>query len=459
MHRDVLFLFELLHGREFPLAAFHAIEGQQGGHRGRSCRADQADRFANCCSCGQDVINDGDSPFKRRADQAATFAVILRLLAVVGKGHIPPVFGQHGGDRGGQGNAFVGWPEQQVEFHPAGIQQRDITLCQAAQRQARRDRAQIEEIGAAAPRFEREITEAQDPAAGCQVQKVIAIVRHKPVFFGSAGMIAADLASCPVMRIISVNTNGIRAAARKGFFDWLPRQDADVVCVQETKAQEHQLENDAQFYPQGYSCFYEDATSKKGYSGVALYSRREPDALIRGLGIPEFDAEGRYIEARFGNLSVVSLYLPSGSSSAERQLAKYRFLDGFLPILRDMRDSGRRYVLCGDWNIAHRECDLKNWKSNQKNSGFLPEERAWMDELFNELGWIDAYRQLYPEHTGEAYTWWSNRGQAWANNVGWRIDYQIVSPELSGRLKCGSVYKDQRFSDHAPLTLDYDLEF
>lgn len=256
------------------------------------------------------------------------------------------------------------------------------------------------------------------------------------------------------MRIVSLNANGIRAAARKGFFDWLAGQDADVVCIQETKAQEHQL-TDGIFRPDSYHCHYLDA-QRKGYSGVAIYSRHRPDRVIRGLGFPEFDAEGRYIEARFGALSVASIYLPSGSSSEERQAAKFRFMDAFLPWLKRARRRRRDYVLCGDWNIAHKKIDLKNWRANQKNSGFLPEERAWMDRLLGPLGWVDAFRVVKP--SAEEYTWWSNRGRAWEKNVGWRIDYQLITPGLAPRVRDADIYREERFSDHAPLTIDYDLE-
>lgn len=260
------------------------------------------------------------------------------------------------------------------------------------------------------------------------------------------------------MRIVSLNLNGIRAAARKDFFPWMEASGADVLCLQETKARIEQLEEAPDtFFPKGWHHGFHDARSKKGYSGVAIYSREQPDAVLTELGSEEFDAEGRYIEFRYGNLSVVSLYLPSGSSKPERQDAKYRFMDHFLPILQGWINSGRRYVICGDWNIAHQQIDLKNWKSNQKNSGFLPEERAWMGQVLNQQGWVDTYRQLYPEATGEAYTWWSNRGQAWANNVGWRIDYQLATPDLQARIKAASVYKVSRFSDHAPLTVDYEF--
>jgi exodeoxyribonuclease-3 len=255
------------------------------------------------------------------------------------------------------------------------------------------------------------------------------------------------------MRIITLNANGIRAAARKGFFEWLPQQDADVVCIQETKAQVDQLA-DPLFRPHGYHCHYFDA-QKKGYSGVAIYSRAKPQDVITGFGSREFDAEGRYIEAQFKALSVVSVYLPSGSSSDERQQAKFRFLEQFMPYLKSLKRRRRAYVLCGDWNIAHKEIDLRNWRSNQKNSGFLPEERAWLDALFGDVGYVDGFRAV--DERPEQYTWWSNRGQAWTKNVGWRIDYQVLSPSLRGSVQSAAICKTQRFSDHAPLTLDFDL--
>lgn len=254
------------------------------------------------------------------------------------------------------------------------------------------------------------------------------------------------------MRIITANVNGIRAAARKGFFDWLEKQQADVVCIQETKAQFEQLQ-DPIFCPDGYHCYYHDA-EKKGYSGVALYCRHEPDEIIHGMGNEEFDAEGRYIEARFGNLSVVSLYMPSGSSSEIRQEAKYRCMDHMMNMLTEMKASGREYIIGGDWNIAHKNEDIRNWRGNQKNSGFLPEERAWLDTLFDEMGFVDAFRELAQQE--HQYTWWSNRGQAWANNVGWRIDYHVLTPNLKGKVMTTEIYKDERFSDHAPLIIDYD---
>ncbi len=255
------------------------------------------------------------------------------------------------------------------------------------------------------------------------------------------------------MRVITLNVNGIRSAVRKGFFRWLARQRADVVCVQETKCQKEQLVAETAA-PRGYMGCYQGA-DKKGYAGVAIYTRRRPDRVIAGLGWKEFDREGRYLEVRFGNLSVVSIYLPSGSSGPVRQAAKFDFLARLFPVLCKMRRSRREYILCGDWNIAHKPVDLKNWRSNQKNSGFLPEEREWLTRVFDEVGLVDAFRVVNQE--AEQYTWWSNRGQAWAKNVGWRIDYQIVTPGLKDRVRSARIYKVERFSDHAPLSMDYAI--
>lgn len=255
-----------------------------------------------------------------------------------------------------------------------------------------------------------------------------------------------------VVRVITFNANGIRSAASKGFFAWLATQNADVVCIQETKAQQPQLQPEIH-YPAGYHCYHHDAI-RKGYSGVALYARRPPDDVRTGLGWSECDQEGRWLEARFGRLSVISLYLPSGSSSPERQAVKFDFLARLHPPLQALQASGRDCILCGDWNIAHQEIDLKNWRANRDHSGFLPEERAWMDQLFGPLGWVDAFRVVDPRP--EQYTWWSNRGRARANNVGWRIDYQVITPSLAGSVRAAAIYRDQRFSDHAPLILDYD---
>ena len=255
------------------------------------------------------------------------------------------------------------------------------------------------------------------------------------------------------MRVITLNVNGIRSAAAKGLFPWLAKQGADVICLQEVRATVEQLGDHDVSLPGYHAAYY--SAQRPGYAGVALYSREAPRRLVRGFGVAEFDQEGRYLEAQFSRYAVVSLYLPSGSSGPQRQASKDRFLKAFLPHLRALKRRRRPYILCGDWNIAHRPIDLKNWRANQKNSGFLPHERAWLDELFDELGFLDAFRQV--DAAPDRYTWWSNRGQAWAKNVGWRIDYQIGSPRLVGAPRAAQIYKARRFSDHAPLIMDYEL--
>lgn len=257
------------------------------------------------------------------------------------------------------------------------------------------------------------------------------------------------------MKIITFNANGIRSAQRKGFYQWMHRQGADIVCVQETRSQAHQLDEEVQSPPGYFACFND--AEKKGYSGVALYARKRPDRIVDKLGWEHADTEGRYLQADFGKLSVVSVYLPSGSSGAERQAIKFDFMDRFMPVLERMRRQKRHYILCGDWNIAHKEIDLKNWRGNRKNSGFLPEERAWLDDLFNRVGMVDAFRAVNQE--ADQYTWWSNRGQARAKNVGWRIDYQIISPALRDKVTGAGIYKEQWFSDHAPLIMEYRIPF
>ena len=276
------------------------------------------------------------------------------------------------------------------------------------------------------------------------------------------------------MKVISINVNGIRAAARKGMFEWLQKVDADVICLQELKAQPDQIEGQP-FHPEGYHTYFHSA-EKKGYSGVGIYTKQKPDAVYVGLGEiddgdwSDVDIEGRYIQVDFPNLSVASLYMPSGSAKEERQAYKFRMMERFEPVLQKMLTADREYIICGDWNIAHKKTDIKNWRGNQKNSGFLPAERQWFDWLFAEteseidepmraepLGFVDAYREVNkePDH----YTWWSNRGQAWANNTGWRIDYQVVTPGLRDKIIAGSelIYKEERFSDHAPLIIEYNL--
>jgi exodeoxyribonuclease III len=256
------------------------------------------------------------------------------------------------------------------------------------------------------------------------------------------------------MRVITLNLNGIRSAASKGFFQWMRRQEADVVCVQETRAHPEQC-SPQMLRPKGYFGFLH-CGERKGYAGVAIYTRRQPDNVRMGMGVSDFDNEGRYVQVDFGPLSIASLYLPSGSSSPARLAAKLYFMREFYPFLRSLRDAGREHLICGDWNIAHREIDLKNWRSNRKNSGFLPEERDWLTGIFDELNYVDVFRAL--NVSPEQYTWWSNRGDAWAKNVGWRIDYQIATPGLASAARAESIYKRKRFSDHAPLTIDYEYE-
>ena len=254
------------------------------------------------------------------------------------------------------------------------------------------------------------------------------------------------------MRIITLNVNGLRSAHAKGFASWMRRQKADVVCLQEVKAHEADLPRSL-LAPRGLHAFFHCA-EKRGYSGVAIYSRREPDRVTPGLGIEDIDRQGRFLQADFGNLSVVSIYLPSGSSGEAAMARKIAFMERFLPRLEAMRTCGREFVICGDWNIAHKEIDLTNWRANRKRPGFLPEEREWLTRVFEQHGFVDVFRMLDPRPG--RYTWWSNRGAAWEKNVGWRIDYQIATPKIAALASACSIFVRRRFSDHAPLTIDYD---
>ncbi len=260
-----------------------------------------------------------------------------------------------------------------------------------------------------------------------------------------------------MLRLVTLNLNGIRSAANKGWLPWVESIGANCMGVQELKAQAEDVTNrfDVIGGMKGHFHFAE----KKGYSGVGVYSRKKPSAVVTGIGNAEFDAEGRWVEARFDTarrkFSIISCYFPSGSSGPERQEAKFRFLAAMAPHLLRLA-AEREFILVGDVNIAHQEIDLRNWRSNQKNSGFLPEERAWMTRALGELGLVDVFRKLNPHP--DQYTWWSNRGQAWANNVGWRLDYHLATPRLAALARREQIYVAQRFSDHAPLTIDYDFE-
>ncbi|MES3001028.1 MAG: exodeoxyribonuclease III [Pseudomonadota bacterium] len=261
-----------------------------------------------------------------------------------------------------------------------------------------------------------------------------------------------------MFKLTSLNLNGIRSAASKGVEAWIAKTKPDCICLQEVKAQAADVEGRFEEMAglKGHFHFAE----KKGYSGVAVYTKHAPSDVVVGYGSREFDAEGRYVELRFDTpqrkFSVISCYFPSGSSGEERQQAKFRFLDEFDPHLVKLKQQ-REFILCGDVNIAHNEIDLKNFRSNKKNSGFLPEERAWMTRLVSETGLVDVYRRLKPETTEECYTWWSNRGQAYANNVGWRLDYHLATPAVAQHARHEAIYKTERFSDHAPITVEYDF--
>jgi len=256
------------------------------------------------------------------------------------------------------------------------------------------------------------------------------------------------------MKIITANVNGIRAAERKGFFAWMLEEDADFVCLQETKAQLEKLQDPKFHDVQGYDLYFHDAV-KPGYSGTAIYAKQQykPNAVKLGLGWPVADTEGRYVELDFGSFVIASLYLPSGTSGDVRQDVKFDFMKQYENYIAGILKTKKNMVICGDWNIVHKEIDIRNWKSNQKHSGCLPEERAWIDKVVTQVGLVDAFRVVNQEP--DQYTWWSNFGQAWAKNVGWRIDYQMVTPEIAQTAESASIYKDQRFSDHAPLVMCY----
>jgi len=259
------------------------------------------------------------------------------------------------------------------------------------------------------------------------------------------------------LRLVTLNLNGIRSAANKGLLPWVESLGADCMGVQELKAQAADMAGRFESIDGMRGHFH--FADRKGYSGVGVYARKKPSAVVTGIGNPEFDAEGRWVEARFDTarrrLSIISCYFPSGSSGEERQQAKFRFLAAMAPHLLRLK-AEREFILVGDVNIAHKEIDLRNWRGNRKNSGFLPEERAWMTHALDELGLVDVFRKLNPHP--DQYTWWSNRGQAWTNNVGWRLDYHLATPGLAARARREHIYLDQRFSDHAPLVIEYDFK-
>ena len=253
---------------------------------------------------------------------------------------------------------------------------------------------------------------------------------------------------------MTCNVNGLRAAEGKGFMDWLRRQKPDVACLQEIKAQEADLSREL-LAPRGLHGFFHPA-EKRGYSGVAIYSKSEPDKVTLGLGVREVDAQGRFLQADFGELSVISLYMPSGTMGAEAQERKYAFMDLFMPRLEAMRACGREFVICGDWNIAHKEIDVKNWKTNQDTTGFLPREREWLTRVFEQHGFVDVFRALDPSE--DRFTWWVQWANARARNIGWRIDYQVATPKIAALARKATIYTKEVFSDHAPVVIDYEYE-
>ncbi|MDQ0761452.1 exodeoxyribonuclease-3 [Streptomyces canus] len=267
-----------------------------------------------------------------------------------------------------------------------------------------------------------------------------------------------------VLTVTSANVNGLRAAAKKGFVEWLADTSADVLCLQEVRAEPQQLPDGVRA-PEGWHVVHAPAAAK-GRAGVSLYTRREPDRVRIGFGSSEFDTSGRYVEADLPGVTVASLYLPSGEVGTERQDQKVRFMDEFLVYLKNLREraaaDGREVVVCGDWNIAHQQADLKNWRANQKSSGFLPEERAWLSRVLDitDGGYVDVVRSLHPDVAGP-YSWWSYRGQAFDRNTGWRIDYHLSTPGLAAKAVKGFVERAathaERWSDHAPVTVVYDL--
>ncbi len=255
------------------------------------------------------------------------------------------------------------------------------------------------------------------------------------------------------MRIISYNVNGIRSAMNKGFANWLATDPADVICLQEIKAQKEDVDSTA-LEAAGYTPYFFSA-QKKGYSGVAILTKLKPDQIIEGNGMTQSDAEGRIIRADFGDVTLLNAYFPSGSSGEERQAYKYQWLDQFFKYQRKLRKERPKLIVCGDYNICHREIDIHSPKTNKDSSGFLPEERAWMDRFFAD-GFVDSFRSLHPDEPHH-YSWWSFRAAARQNNKGWRIDYISLTEPLRDTLKAATIFPDVKHSDHCPVFAELDL--
>lgn len=255
------------------------------------------------------------------------------------------------------------------------------------------------------------------------------------------------------MRVITFNTQGIEQAAEKGFFDWMLQQDADVVCLQDLRAKEYQLD-DARYHPPGYEAYFFDAF-EDGYSGVAIYTRVVPKAIMTGLGFEQCDFNGRFIQADFDNVSVASMSIPSGLKSDAAQVSKEEYMHLLKGHLTKTLRKRREFIFCGSFHIAHKPVDLSNWYVNQSVSGFLPQERAWMEEVLGEMGYVDAFRQV--NHADRQYSWWPDYNRAKDLNEGARLDYQITTANLRKTVKAASIYRGKSFSAHAPLIVDYDL--
>ncbi len=254
------------------------------------------------------------------------------------------------------------------------------------------------------------------------------------------------------MKIISYNVNGIRAALKKGFVDWVAANDFDVICIQETKAQPDQVDVSA-LNDLGYKDYWHSA-EKKGYSGLAIFSKIEPDRVVEGCGMDIYDREGRVLRADFGEVTLINSYFPSGTSGDERQAFKMKYLDDIFEWVHDLLKERPKMILVGDYNIAHQEIDIHDPVRNKKNSGFLPEEREWMSKWFDN-GFTDSFRYLNPEQV--QYSWWTYRANARANNKGWRIDYQSVTNNLQDKLKAAQQLTDVVHSDHCPVFLEIDI--
>lgn len=402
--------------------------------------------------------------------------MVFSFLAVERIGNVAAVMlrqGNYRSDR--QGNTLVGGTEEHVERNARLYERFSIKAPKLRDMFSAVEPTGIKKVWAGSPGFEHELAKSQDLRSDGKINELtlVCFQFHGTNSWQNAWLMTnCIIASAPTYEerlrfcqvkdqlssrkeaviITTVNVNGLRSAVKKGFYSWIARTQPDVLCLQETRCRTTHRSGLSAL--PNYHAYFHDPV-KPGYSGVALLARREPDQVVEGLGWADFDAEGRFLRVDFGNLSIVSLYLPSGSSSEARQFVKYDFMARFFDVLHEFQRSERAFVICGDWNIAHRSIDLKNWRANQKCSGFLPDERAWMDRIFGELGYVDAFRTV--NHEPNQYTWWSNRGQAWAKNVGWRIDYQIVTPELRPKIQKASIYKDERFADHAPLTIEYDF--